>query len=245
MNPSQWNWNYAWHVLPDILRALETTVKITVLGTLIAMGLGLVWALMRRSSILPVRWLAGIIVEFVRDTPLLVQVYFLYFVLPSTGLILSALVTGIVAIGINYSAYTAEVYRAGIEGVPRTQWEAARALNFSTRRTWTSIVLPQAVPAVIPALGNYLIAMFKDTPILSAIGIIEMLNRAEILGSQNFRYLEPITEVGVLFLLISYPSSVGIRALERRFGKDRQYGRAAGGARRELFKRQPRQMSRL
>jgi len=239
----KWDWSYLWHVLPDILRALETTVKITLIGTAIAMVLGLIWALMRRSSILPVRWIAGIIVEVIRDTPLLVQVYFLYFVVPETGLILSALVTGIAAIGINYSAYTAEVYRAGIEGVPRTQWEAARALNFGTLRTWSSIVLPQAVPAVIPALGNYLIAMFKDTPILSAIGIIEMLNQAEILGSQNFRYTEPITLVGVLFLLISYPSSVGIRALERRFGKQRQTRQAT--TRRELFKRQPRQLTRL
>jgi polar amino acid transport system permease protein len=241
----KWDWHYLWHVLPDILRALETTVKITLIGTAIAMVLGLIWALMRRSSILPVRWVAGIIVEFVRDTPLLAQVYFLYFVLPDTGLVLSALVTGIIAIGINYSAYTAEVYRAGIEGVPRTQWEAARALNLSTAQTWMRVVLPQAVPAVIPALGNYLIAMFKDTPILSAIGIIEMLNRAEILGSQNFRYTEPITAVGILFLLISYPSSVGVRALERRFGKDRQAGRPARSTWREMFQRDPRQTSRL
>jgi polar amino acid transport system permease protein len=87
--------------------------------------------------------------------------------------------------------------------------------------------------------------MFKDTPILSAIGIIEMLNRAEILGSQNFRYTEPITAVGILFLLISYPSSVGVRALERRFGKDRQAGRPARSTWREMFQRDPRQMSRL
>ena len=241
MSAANWDWHYAWDVLPDVLGALVTTVKITLAGTAIAMVLGLVWALLRRSRILPLRWIAGILVEFVRDTPLLVQVYFLYFVLPETGLVLSALVTGIVAIGINYSAYTAEVYRAGIEGVPRTQWEAARALNFSTPRTWTSVVLPQAVPAVIPALGNYLIAMFKDTPVLSAIGIIEMLNRAEILGSHTFRYLEPITEVGVLFLLISYPSSVAVRRLERRFG---QSGRQSA-LKSALFRRQPRQMSRL
>lgn len=242
MNGSAWDWHYAWQVLPDLLGALLTTVKITVAGTVIAMVLGLIWALMRRSSLLPVRWAATAIVEFVRDTPLLVQVYFLYFVLPVTGITLSALVTGIIAIGINYSSYTAEVYRAGIEGVPHTQWEAARALNFSTWQTWTAVVLPQAVPAVIPALGNYLIAMFKDTPILSAIGIIEMLNRAQILGSQTFRYLEPITEVGVLFLLISYPSSVAVRALERRFG---QQGRQPRAGRRELFRAQAHQVSRL
>ena len=239
-----WDWHYAWTILPDILRALVTTIKITLAGTGIAMVLGLIWALMRRSTILPVRWLAGTIVEVIRDTPLLVQVYFFFFVFPSVGIKLSALLTGILAIGINYSAYTAEVYRAGIEGVPRTQWEAARALNFTTTRTWTSVVLPQAVPAVIPALGNYLIAMFKDTPILSAIGIIEMLNRAKILGSDNFRYTEPFTIVGVLFFLLSYPSSVLVRQLEHRFGQHARHTQEGEG-KRGLFRRQPRQMARL
>ena len=165
---------------------------------------------------LPASWL----VEFIRDTPLLVQLYFLYFVLlPSVGLSWSALLTGIIGIGINYSAYTAEVYRAGIEGVARGQWEAATALNFSSMQTWTSVILPQAVPKVIPALGNYLIAMFKDTPILSSIGVVEMLARAEIIGSQTFRYLEPITLVGVLFLILSYPSSRLVARLEARYGQ--------------------------
>jgi polar amino acid transport system permease protein len=165
-------------------------------------------------------------------------------VFPTAGIRFSTLVTGMIAIGLNYSAYTAEVYRAGIEGVPRTQWEAARALNFSTVRTWTSVVLPQAVPAVIPALGNYLIAMFKDTPILSAIGIIEMLTQAKILGSASFRYTEPFTIVGVLFLLISYPSSVLVRQLEHRFSAHARHTQTAEG-KRGLFRRPRRQMARL
>src|SRR6266536_2043340 len=175
--------SFALSVLPVIAQGLATTVLITITGTAIAMCIGLVLAIMRRARAKWISLPAEAFVEFVRATPLLVQLYFLYFGLPVFGISLSALVTGIIGIGLNYSAYTAEVYRAGIEGVPRTQWEAARALNFTTVRTWTSVVLPQAVPAVIPALGNYLIAMFKDTPILSAIGIIEMLNRAKIIGS--------------------------------------------------------------
>lgn len=237
-----WDWNFAASVLPSIARALVVTVEITFAGTAIAMVLGLIFALLRRSRLWPVRWVTAAIVEFIRDTPLLVQVYFLYFVLPQEGIVMSALLTGIIAIGINYSAYTAEVYRAGIEGVPRTQWEAARALNFSPLRTWTSVILPQSVPAVIPALGNYLIAMFKDTPILSAIGIIEMLGRAEIIGSQTFRYLEPVTIVGVLFLLISYPSSVFVRRLEHTFGQQRRHGAAAKPG---WLRREPRELARL
>jgi polar amino acid transport system permease protein len=217
-----WNTSFALKALPPIAQGLELTILITLAGTAIAMALGLLLAVLRRMRLKPVALLASAFVEFVRDTPLLVQLYFLYFViLPAAGLPLSALWTGIIGIGVNYSAYTAEVYRAGIEGVPRGQWEAARALNFSVWQTWTAIILPQAIPKVIPALGNYLIAMFKDTPILSSIGVLEMLEQAQIIGSETFRYLEPMTEVGLLFLLVSYPSSRLVRRLEARYGRAR------------------------
>jgi polar amino acid transport system permease protein len=217
-----WNTSFALKVLPPIAQGLELTILITLVGTAIAMALGLLLAVLRRTRLKPVAVLARAFVEFVRDTPLLVQLYFLYFViLPAAGLPLSALWTGIIGIGAHYSAYTAEVYRAGIEGVPKGQWEAARALNFSVWQTWTAIILPQAIPKVIPALGNYLIAMFKDTPILSSIGVLEMLEQAQIIGSETFRYLEPMTEVGLLFLLVSYPSSRLVRRLEARYGRAR------------------------
>jgi polar amino acid transport system permease protein len=217
-----WNTGFALKVLPPIAQGLELTILITLAGTAIAMALGLLLAVLRRTRLKPVALLARAFVEFVRDTPLLVQLYFLYFViLPAAGLPLSALWTGIIGIGAHYSAYTAEVYRAGIEGVPKGQWEAARALNFSVWQTWTAIILPQAIPKVIPALGNYLIAMFKDTPILSSIGVLEMLEQAQIIGSETFRYLEPMTEVGLLFLLVSYPSSRLVRRLEARYGRAR------------------------
>jgi polar amino acid transport system permease protein len=217
-----WNTSFALKVLPPIAQGLELTILITLVGTAIAMVLGLLLAVLRRTGPTPVALLARAFVEFVRDTPLLVQLYFLYFViLPAAGLPLSALWTGIIGIGAHYSAYTAEVYRAGIEGVPKGQWEAARALNFSVWQTWTAIILPQAIPKVIPALGNYLIAMFKDTPILSSIGVLEMLEQAQIIGSETFRYLEPMTEVGLLFLLVSYPSSRLVRRLEARYGRAR------------------------
>jgi polar amino acid transport system permease protein len=217
-----WNTSFALKALPPIAQGLELTILITLAGTTIAMVLGLLLAVLRRTGLKSVALLARAFVEFVRDTPLLVQLYFLYFViLPAAGLPLSALWTGIIGIGANYSAYTAEVYRAGIEGVPKGQWETARALNFSVWQTWTAIILPQAIPKVIPALGNYLIAMFKDTPILSSIGVLEMLEQAQIIGSETFRYLEPMTEVGLLFLLVSYPSSRLVRRLEARYGRAR------------------------
>lgn len=214
-----WDNSFALSVLPQIAQGLEATVLITIVGTIIAICLGLGLALMRRSRAKWISLPAEAFVEFVRDTPLLVQLYFLYFGLPVFGIFLSALVTGIIGIGINYSAYTAEVYRAGIESIPRGQWEAARALNFSHGQTWVRIILPQAIRKVIPALGNYLIAMFKDTPILASIGVLEMLTQAQIVGSQNFRYLEPMSEVGLLFVLVSYPASLLIRGLEARYGR--------------------------
>ncbi len=216
-----WDNSFALSVLPIIAQGLTITVLITITGTAIAMCIGLVLAIMRRSRTKWISLPAEAFVEFVRDTPLLVQLFFLYFGLPVFGISLSALVTGIIGIGINYSAYLAEVYRAGIEGVPRGQWEAARALNFSHGQTWVQIILPQAVRKVIPALGNYFIAMFKDTPILASIGVLEMLEQAQIVGSENFRYLEPMTEVGLLFILVSYPASLLIRRLEVRYGQVR------------------------
>jgi polar amino acid transport system permease protein len=216
-----WDNSFALSVLPIIAQGLTITVLITITGTAIAMCIGLVLAIMRRSRTKWISLPAEAFVEFVRDTPLLVQLFFLYFGLPIFGISLSALVTGIIGIGINYSAYLAEVYRAGIEGVPRGQWEAARALNFSHGQTWVQIILPQAVRKVIPALGNYFIAMFKDTPILASISVLEMLEQAQIVGSENFRYLEPMTEVGLLFILVSYPASLLIRKLEVRYGRVR------------------------
>ena len=216
-----WDNSFALSVLPIIAQGLATTVLITITGIAIAMCIGLVLAIMRRARAKWISLPAEAFVEFVRATPLLVQLFFLYFGLPVFGISLSALVTGIIGIGLNYSAYTAEVYRAGIEGVPRGQWEAARALNFSHGQTWVRIILPQAVRKVIPALGNYLIAMFKDTPILASISVLEMLEQAQIVGSENFRYLEPMTEVGLLFILVSYPASLLIRRLEVRYGQVR------------------------
>lgn len=208
---------FAIEVMPELMGALWVTLKATAGGAVLAASLGLVWAVMRRSHAWPVRESARWTVEFVRSTPLLVQIYFVFYILPDLGLRMSPMVTGILALGVHYSAYMAEVYRAGIEGVDRGQWEASVALNLRPRVVWSRIVLPQAIPPMIPAMGNYLIAMFKDTPMLSAITVLELLQTAKIIGSETFRYLEPLTMVGVLFLVVSLISSAGVRWAEGRF----------------------------
>lgn len=214
------DWGFALEILPDLIReGLVLTIQLTLMGTAIALVVGLFIAVGRRSRLgvihRPLDWF----VEFVRSTPIVVQLFFLFFALPSLGIRLSAFTTGLLGLGLHYSTYMAEVYRAGIEGVPRGQWEAATALSFSWGDTWTRVVLPQAVPPVIPALGNYLISMFKDTPYVIVIGLTEIYGQAQGIGSQTFQYTEPLSLVGLLFLAVSYPSALFVRWLERRFGR--------------------------
>jgi polar amino acid transport system permease protein len=108
------------------------------------------------------------------------------------------------------------VYRAGIDAVPRGQWEAAAALSLPQSRVWTGVILPQAVPRVLPALGNYVISMFKEVPLLLGIGVVEVVNKAKELSSETFRPIEPYTIAGLLFLALSLPASILVRRLERR-----------------------------
>ncbi|MFD4875828.1 ectoine/hydroxyectoine ABC transporter permease subunit EhuD [Streptomyces sp. NPDC058420] len=212
----KWDWNAVSEFMPYFWDGLKVTLQILVLGSLISFVLGLVWALLMRTPTRWVRWPVGIVTEFVRDTPLLVQLFFLFYVLPEWGLTFSALTTGVFAIGLHYSTYTMQVYRAGIEAVPVGQWEAATALNLPVRRTWTAVILPQAIRRVVPALGNYVIAMLKDTPILMVITVLELMGRARLFSQDHYQFTEPITVIGVAFILISYPASLLIRALERR-----------------------------
>ncbi|WP_275464543.1 ectoine/hydroxyectoine ABC transporter permease subunit EhuD [Streptomyces noursei] len=210
------DWSAIGAFLPMFWKGVLVTLQALALGSLIAFALGLVWALAQRSPLKAVRWPVTVVTEFVRNTPLLVQLFFLFYVMPEWGLTLSALATGVIGLGLHYSTYTAEVYRAGIDGVPAGQWEAAIALSLSRRRTWTAVILPQAIRRVVPALGNYVIAMLKDSPMLFAIGVLEMLGEARQFSSQTFQTIEPYTLVGVAFIAIAYPASLLLRALERR-----------------------------
>ncbi|MEU4979068.1 ectoine/hydroxyectoine ABC transporter permease subunit EhuD [Streptomyces sp. NPDC021969] len=212
----KWDWSAVSDFMPHFWDGLLVTLQILVLGSLVSFGLGLVWALLMRVPSRWVTWPIGVVTEFVRNTPLLVQLFFLFYVLPEWNITFSALTTGVVAIGLHYSTYTMQVYRAGIEAVPVGQWEAATALNLPMGRTWTAVILPQAIRRVTPALGNYVISMLKDTPLLMAITVLEMLGEARLFSQQNFQFTEPLTVIGVAFIIISYLASLALRALERR-----------------------------
>lgn len=215
----EWDWAFVAEIMPALLSGLKLTLIISALAALVAAVLGLGFAIARRSKVKaiarPVAWF----VEFIRGTPLLVQLYFIFYVLPGAGIVLSPLVAGVIGMGLHYATYTAEVYRAGIENVARGQWEAARATNLTMRQTWAHVIIPQAVPPMIPALANYLIAMFKETPLLSAITVLELMNQAKSVANSSYRYVEPITMVGVFFLGMSLVSVVVLRWLEYRFGR--------------------------
>ena len=215
----EWDWDFVWQIMPTLLEGFKITILATILGALVAAVIGLAIAIARRSPIAAVSRTVGFVSEFIRGTPLLVQLYFIFYVLPDIGIRLSPLVAGVIGIGVHYATYTAEVYRAGIENVPRGQWEAAKATNLTTRQAWIHVILPQAIPPMIPALANYFIAMFKETPLLSAITVLELMNQAKSIANSNYRYIEPMTLVGVFFLAVSLLSVVGLRWLEERYAR--------------------------
>ncbi|MGI5197776.1 ectoine/hydroxyectoine ABC transporter permease subunit EhuD [Streptomyces sp. CA-288835] len=210
-----WDWQVVDDFMPRFWDGVLVTLQALAIGTLIAFALGLVWAMAQRSTLVWVRWPVIAFTEFIRNTPLLVQLFFLFYVVPNFGPSMSPLATGIIGLGLHYSTYTAEVYRAGIDGVPVGQWEAATALNLPKGRTWRAVILPQAIRRVVPPLGNYVVAMLKDSPMIATIGALDMLGEAQAFSNETFT-TEAITVVGVAFIVIAYPASLLIRALERR-----------------------------
>lgn len=211
--------DYALEVFPSIFEAfLRYTLVATALGSALAAILGLIFAVVRRVRVPVLAPLTTAFIEFVRSTPIPIQLFFLFYVLPEAGLTLPAMFVGVLTLGVHYACYYSEVYRAGIEGVPKGQWEALTALSVPPRYQWQHVVLPQAIRNVLPSLGNYVISMFKETPFLFLIAVPEMVQQAVAIGGRGFRYLEPLTIAGLIFLAASYPSAVALRKVEKRLG---------------------------
>jgi polar amino acid transport system permease protein len=211
---TSFDWDAVGNVTPLLLNGFKITLLATALGILLAAVLGLAIAVAGRAPSRLVTVPVRAMTEFVRSTPLLVQLVGAAAVFISV----QPLTIGIIVLGIHYAAYTSEVYRAGIDGVPKGQWEACRALSMSPRRTWQAVILPQAVRNVLPALGNYAISMFKETPFLAVITVQEMVFEARQYGADHFAYTEAFTLAGLIFLVASYPTSLLMRKLEKRLG---------------------------
>lgn len=219
---SNWSWDVFFDAFPMVIQGLGITIALTIACYLFALIVGFMWTLIRQIPIKPIRWILLWIMEFIRSTPPLVQLFFIYYawpMIPVVGVTLDPFTSAVLGLGIHYSTYIGEVYRTGIDGVDKGQWEAAKALNLSTGRKWTKIILPQAIPPTIPMLGNYLIIMFKEVPLASTVGVVGILAMANEYGADHWKYLEPLTIVAILFLVLSYPSAILINKLERKFNR--------------------------
>jgi polar amino acid transport system permease protein len=214
-----WDWDYAVDIFPDILEAFfKYTLTITILSSVVAAVVGLLFAIIRFLQVPVLSQVITGFLEFVRSTPIPVQLFFLFYVLPDYGILVGATTIGVACLGVHYACYYAEVYRAGIDAVPKGQWEACTALSIPRRYVWQRVVLPQALRNVLPSLGNYVISMFKETPFLFLISVPEMVVVAQGIGSTSYRYVEPLTIAGLIFLAASYPAAVALRRLEIRLG---------------------------
>ena len=204
----------AW--LPDLLEGIQVTIFLTFASMALALVVGLLLALAqfpRRTRF--IRWPARAFVEVIRGTPLLLQLFYIFYVFPFFGLRLDGMLAAMLGLGINTGAYLSEVFRAGIDAVDKGQWEAADALGMPATLTLRRVILPQAFRIVIPPVGNYFISLFKDTALVSTISVSELLFTGQLLAAQTFRYIEIYTIIFVMYFAISYPASLGVRWIER------------------------------
>lgn len=208
--------------LPDFLAGMLLTVELGLVSTGLGVVLGLGLALARRSRYRIFNWPAYAYIEFFRTTPPLVQIIWLYYGLPLLlGFDLGAFGAAAVALGLNIAAFLAEVFRAGIAGVDRTQWQAARVLGLRFIDTLRFVVLPQAVRNVLPPIGTTIIYLIKDTALASAIGTPELLRVGQLVANETFRPAEALTVVAIAYFLLTYPIAAGFYALERRLAASR------------------------
>ncbi|MFP4514289.1 MAG: ectoine/hydroxyectoine ABC transporter permease subunit EhuD [Acidimicrobiales bacterium] len=219
---SDFDWMYFWHLVPLMWRGLMATVKATVFGFTFSVGLGLVLTLLRRSKVRVVSWPTAFLIEFIRSTPILVQLYFLHALIRSLDWFRPSSISILaIGLGVHYATYCSEAYRAGINSVDKGQWEAATALNLGSLTKWRQVVLPQAIPNVLPALGNFLVAAFKDAPLGIAVNATGILFFAQAVRGGDFRAVEPYLMMGVGFLLASLPAAWLVRRLERKITYER------------------------
>jgi polar amino acid transport system permease protein len=201
-----------------VLAGLEYTLLVSALSLALGTVVGMVVALARLTRRFPVAQLAYIYTDFFRTTPILVQIVWIFYVLPIlTGVNLSAVDSGVLALGLNSGAFFSEIFRAGIESIGQGQRDAASVLGLSHIATLRHIILPQALRRVMAPTGNLFISLVKDSSILSVIGVTELLYQFQSQASVTFRPIELYTALAVVYFLVTYPMSLGISALERRF----------------------------
>jgi polar amino acid transport system permease protein len=205
-----------WSFMPALMEGAGITVSVSLLSFFLALLVGLLLALARMSQFKPIRMISACYIQFIRGTPMLLQLFFIYYVLPYAGILLSPFISGVLGLGANYAAYMAEVFRAGIQAIPKGQWDASAALGMSRPLLMQRIIVPQAIRIVIPPLGNFFISMFKDSALVSVITLRDLTFTAEILAAATFKHFEIFGMVAAIYLAISYPSAKLVEWVERR-----------------------------
>lgn len=208
--------------LPLLLRGALVTIEISVLAMALAVVVGLIIVLMRLYGIAPLRWFAKAYVEVMRGTPLLIQLFLIYYGLPQIGIRLNAFIAAIIGLGLNYAANEAENYRAGIQAIPHGQTEAAQALGMTRKQYVRCIILPQAMRLVIPPVTNDFIAMFKDSSIVSVITMVELTKVYGMLAMSTYDYIGLGLMTAAIYFALSYPASIFANFLERRLAYQRR-----------------------
>jgi polar amino acid transport system permease protein len=204
---------------PLFLGGVPLTILVSILAIIFATGFAVLGALGRISTRAPIYATATLYVSLVRGTPLVVQIFFVYAALPQFGIVLPALVAGVFALSFNYGAYMTEIFRAGIQAIPRGQVEAAGALGMTQGHTMRRVILPQAVRIVIPAIGNEFIAMIKDSALVSFVGLHELFYNTRTIGSSQFRSFETLIFAAVVYWILTIIFSLFQERLEKRMAE--------------------------
>jgi polar amino acid transport system permease protein len=205
--------------VPFFLGGVPLTIFVAVVSIIFAVGFAVLGALGRISTKAPIYAIATLYVSLVRGTPLIVQIIFVYSALPQFGIVLTPILAGIFALSFNYGAYMTEIFRAGIQAIPRGQLEAAGALAMTDSHTMRRIILPQAVRIVIPAIGNEFIAMIKDSALVSYVSLQELFWRAQTVGAAEFRSFETLLFAAVVYWLLTMVFSLVQERMEKRMAE--------------------------
>ncbi|WP_295817895.1 amino acid ABC transporter permease [uncultured Deinococcus sp.] len=209
----------AWASLPTLLAATPITLGFALAAMLLGLPLGFAVALARLSRFAFLRGLSSVFVSFMRGTPLLVQIFVIYYGLPSLGITLNPVAGGIIALTLNAAAYLSETIRAAILSIPKGQREAATSLGLTPSQTMRLIVLPQAARVALPSLSNTLIGLVKDTSLVSVITVVELLRSAQLVIARTFEPFGPYLAAALIYWAISSLLEVVQRSLERRFAR--------------------------
>ncbi|MGT2504015.1 amino acid ABC transporter permease [Bradyrhizobium guangxiense] len=212
-------WHDAAEFFPILMSGVALTIVVTIGSLLLSTVLGLIWAMMRVSGIKALSMLSASLINVIRGIPIIVLLFYLYFVMPDLGVTLSALQAAILGLGIAYSAYQAENFRAGIEAIDKGQIEAAQSIGMGWWLTMRRVVLPQAVRIVLPPYGNVMIMMLKDSSQASTITVAELALQGKLIASSTFKNTSVFTLVALMYLTMSIPLILLVRHFEKRAGK--------------------------